>query len=178
MGTINYYTSDYITLGVKPYETDDFINDSDFLDFIRDEWNVDTENENELINAVYEEISDCYECDRENINAILCKYSFYYFHVAIKAGYYEGFTLDIENNFGVCYDTYLDRFEAQKEVTKLKAFLIECAGCGLVSVGPGWVTTYGDYNSTLQDINKAIKQIRLEVKNIPTWNQYRRATEG
>ena len=45
MGAINYYTSDYITLGVKPYEVDDYKNDPDFMEFIKEEYEVNTEKE-------------------------------------------------------------------------------------------------------------------------------------
>lgn len=41
MGTINYYTSNYITLGIKPYEPEDLLSDSDFMQFIKEEWKVD-----------------------------------------------------------------------------------------------------------------------------------------
>ena len=40
MGAVNYFTSDYITLGIKPYETEDYSRDADFMQFIRDEWGV------------------------------------------------------------------------------------------------------------------------------------------
>lgn len=128
MGTINYKTSDYITL--------------------------------------------CYDCDKENIDSILEKYDFYYYHVAIQPGYYEGFSLDIENNFPIAFDTGEDRREAQKEITRLKKCLIECAGCGLVTCVPGRSTTYGDYKSTLESISTAIVEMREEVRKIPTWRQY------
>ena len=122
------------------------------------------------INAYIEE---CYSCDYENISYLLeKKYSFYYFHVVIKSGYYEGFTIDIENNFGVFYSDYIEKREAQKEVTLLKQFLIECAGLGLVSCCPSWCTSYSDYAGTINAINEAIKEIREEIRNTPTWNYY------
>ena len=46
MGTVNYATSDYITMGLKPYDVDDFTNNPDFLDFIREEWSIDTTDQN------------------------------------------------------------------------------------------------------------------------------------
>ena len=174
MGTINYFTSDYITLGVKPYDTDDYIKDNDFMDFIREEWNVNTEDENEVLNAVNEQINTDYEADRENAENILNKYGFYYFHVVLKPGYYEGFTLDIENNFAVALDGWEDRREAQKEITQLKNCLLELAGVGLVACSPGWSTGYKDYNETIKAIKKAIKEIREEYKTIPTWRQYQK----
>ena len=174
MGSINYFTSDYITLGVKPYDTNDYIKDNDFMDFIREEWNVNTEDENEVLKAVNEQININYEADSENAKSILNKYNFYYFHVVLKPGYYEGFALDIENIFGIAIDGWEDRREAQKEITQLKNCLLELAGVGFVACYPGWCTGYKDYNETIKAIKEAIKEIREEYKTIPTWRQYQK----
>lgn len=174
MGTINYFTSDYITLGAKLYDTDDYIKDNDFMNFIREEWNIDTDNENEVLKAVNEQINMDYEADWENAESILNEYSFYYFNVVLKPGYYEGFTLDIENNFGIAINGWEDRREAQKEITQLKNCLLELAGVGLVACSPGWCTSYKDYNETIKAIKEAIKEIREEYKTIPTWRQYQK----
>lgn len=151
MGAINYYTSDYITMGLRPYDIEDFT----------DENGID-----------YDEIQFCYDCDYENIETELNKHDFYYFHVTIKPGYYEGFTLDIENNFPVALDSWEDRNAANKEITEIKQFLIDCAGLGLVQCFPGWCTGYNDYNGTIKAIKNAIKEMRQEIKSVPTWAQY------
>ena len=57
-----------------------------------------------------------------NIEPGLAKHRFYYY-VASKLGYYEGFMLDIENNFSVSFDNCKDKKNAQKEITELKQFL-------------------------------------------------------
>jgi len=175
MGAINYFTSDYITLGIKPYDTEDYTRDAEFMQFIRDEWNIDTDDENAVYNAVQNQIAEDYSCDRLNVETELAKHGFYYFHVTIKPGYYEGFTLDIENNFPVAFDWWQEKRDAQKEITKLKQFLVACAGMGLVACAPGWCTGYSDYKQTLQKINEAVKEMREEVKTTPTWLQYNRA---
>lgn len=148
MGTINYGTSDYITIGYN-------LNwdDSEF-----ETWE-EMENEKQL------DIEDMYT----NIRAILNKYDFTFYHVVIKSGYYEGFYIDIENNFPYCYDSREDKREAQKEVTKLRAFLIECVNTGLVQVWPGWCTSYHTHIKSIEAIKTAIKEMRTEIKNIPTW---------
>lgn len=178
MGTVNYFTSDYITMGVKPYEASDLLNDSDFMQFVKNEWKIDIEtpyeNNYELRYAIRDEINELYTCDFENVKTEREKYSFWYYHVTVKPGYYEGFTIDIENNFHCFYDDYSMRREANKELTQLKQFLIACAGFGLVSCSPGLCTGYKDYNGTIKDINKAIKEAREEIKRIPTWSQYNR----
>lgn len=111
----------------------------------------------------------------KNIEIELKTHSFYYFHVVIKPGYYEGFTLDIENNFPVCYDSWEDKRAAQKEITELKQFLIDCAGLGLVKCSLGWCTGYSDYKGTIKAIKAAIKEMREEIKTVPTWAQYERS---
>lgn len=171
MGAVNYFTSDYITMGLRPYDTNDFENDRDFMEELQQE--VD-EYGGTLENALDSYIQSCYESDYENIQCELEKHNFYYYHVTIKPGYYEGFTLDIENNFPVALDGYEDRRDANKEITEIKQFLIACAGLGLVKCSPGWCTGYSDYNGTIQAIKSAIKEMRSELKTIPTWSQYER----
>ena len=171
MGAVNYFTSDYITLGLRPYDTNDFENDSEFMEELQNECN---EYGGTLENALQDYIQSCYESDYSNIETELAKHSFYYFHVVIKPGYYEGFTIDIESNFHVAFDNWEDKKEVQKEITELKQFLIDCAGLGLVACSPGWGTGYSDYDDTIAAIKKAVKGMREEVKETPTWSQYER----
>lgn len=162
MGTVNYCASDYITLAVEPYDVDNFLNDpafrAEYPDADRD--------------FVYDVINDYYGDDEANVETILRRLPMNYYHVIIKWGYYEGFSIDIENNFGLCYDSYEDKREAQKEITQLKKALVEMAGCGLKVCSPGWCTSYGDYNATIRAINRAVRDMREEVRTIPTWTQY------
>ena len=172
MGAVNYFTSDYITMGLKPYDLDDFTSDQEFMEEVQKE--VD-EYGGTVEEAVYDYINTCYEDDEANIEAALKAHNFYYYHITIKPGYYEGFTLDIENNFPVAFDTWEDKRDAQKEITEIKAFLLECAGLGLVQCSPGWCTGYNDYKGTVKAIKAAIKEMREEARNIPTWGQYERS---
>ena len=172
MGTINYRTSNYITMGINPPSACDLENDADFMEELREGYNLaEDEDTAEAINDYIYMIMDD---DRANLETIRNKYNFYYFHIVIKSGYYEGFYLDIENNLSVCFDDYTEKQEAQKEITQIKAFLTECAGIGLVSVWPGWCTTYHDYKTTLTHINEAIKEMRDEVRSTPTWKQFKK----
>lgn len=171
MGAINYFTSDYITMGFKPYDTYDFENDPDFMEMVQEYMK---EYGGTLESWIDDYIKTCYDADNDNVTTILEKYSFYYFHVAIKPGYYEGFTLDIENNFSVAFDGWEDKRAAQREITSLKKCLLECAGVGMVQCLPGWCTGYNDYKGTCKAIGTAIKAMRDEVKNTPTWTQYER----
>lgn len=147
MGTINYKQSDYITLGVKPYDETEIETDAYFM---------------------YEELAD-------DVQAALDEYSFHYYRVTLEPGYYEGFTINIENKFSI-FDASESKQLAQKEITQIKQLLIECAGLGLVSCYPGWCSGYDDYGTTLGAIKEAIGEMREEVKQTPTWWQYERET--
>lgn len=153
MGTINYYTSDYITIGINP---DDFRGDFD--------------DENDDIIYYDDYINDLYD----DIDSMLKGENFYYFHVALKPGYYEGFSIDIEFNFGYCLDSWQDRRDVQKEITRIYKFLLKCIEAGLCAVSPGWCTAYYDYNESLQRLKQAVKEMRATVQNAPTWATIRR----
>lgn len=172
MGAVNYFTSDYITLGLVPYSVMDLENDPDFMEELRKEVE---EYGGTVEDALRDYINGCYEDDYSNIETELNAHSFYYFHITIKNGYYEGFTLNIENNFPVAFDWWQEKRDAQKEITEIKQFLIACAGLGLVKCSPGWCTGYADYKQTVKAIQAAIKEMRKEVKATPTWAQYNKA---
>ena len=144
MGTINYKTSDYITIGYN-------CNNIDY--------------EDEFYNDI---ISDYYEQAAQRSK----EYSFYYFHITIEPGYYEGFSVNIEYNFPYCFGNYHEKREALKEVTQIKTFLMECINdfeCCVVY--PGWCTSYLNYSDSLKKLNDAIKEIRQVVKDTPTYSR-------
>lgn len=171
MGAINYFTSDYITMGLRPYERTDFESDLDFMEEAREQVR---EYGGTVESIIDNYISEYYEEDFSNIETELNKHNFQYYHIAIKPGYYEGFTLDIENNYPVALDSWEDRRDANKEITEIKQFLIACAGFGLVQCSPGWCTGYNDYKGTIAAIKAVVKEMREEVKRTPTWAQYER----
>lgn len=145
MGTINYKTSDYITIGYNC----NYINHDD--------------------NFYYDIVEDYYN----QVKWTLDKENFYYFHVTLAPGYYEGFSIDIEFNYKLCFDDYSDKKEAQKEITRIRSFLATCLNdFECCAVYPGWCTTYLNYKESLQKLNKAIKEMRQTVKDTPTYNTY------
>lgn len=142
MGTINYKTSNYITLG--------YCNN-----------NINYEDE-----FYYEDI----EYEFEEINAILKDAAFYYFNIKLEPGYYEGFSIDIENNFSYCLDSYIEKLEALKEITQIKKLLLYIVNnFNVCAVYPGWCTGYADHEKTISEINDAIKEMKNEVKTTPTY---------
>ena len=172
MGTINHKTSDYITMANYPLCACDLEKDPDFMDCIREGVK---EYGGTIEEAIETYIRDVEEEDFFNVENILEKYDFYYFHVVIEPGYYEGFSIQIENNFQVYFDCWEDKRDAQKEITRIKAFLLECADCGIVQCFPGWCTGYANREETIEGIKEAVKAMREEVKATPTWLQYERA---
>ena len=171
MGTVNYKTSDYITLGIEPLSAYDLERDPVFMEEIAEcaeEWNMDTDE------AIYCYIRDTAEDDQANIECELKKHHFHYYHIKIEPGYYEGFSLDIESNFPIAFNDWQEKREAQKEITEIKQFLLTCVDLGLCEVWPGWCTSYKDRPTTIQAINKAVKEMREEARQTPTWSQYER----
>lgn len=169
MGTINYYTSDYITLGIIPYSYEDFANDAEITEEAMEQAKL---HGTTMKDELFDILDYYYECDYCNISGQLRKHNFNYFHIDIKPGYYEGFTLDLEFNYGLCFDSWEDKRDAQKEITEIKKFLKTCAGLGMAACFPGWRTEYYNYAETLKEIDRAIKEMRKTVKETPTWNQY------
>ena len=113
--------------------------------------------------------------DFDKIAGILENEHFYYFHIALKPGYYEGFSIDIEFNMGYYFDCYQDKKDAQKEITRVKQFLIDCINeFNLRACSPGWCTKFYDYNESIERLKRAIKEMRETVNNTPTWEKIRR----
>ena len=146
MGTINYGTSDYITIGYDCGNID--YNEPFYYELIQD--------------------------DFEQVKYTLKQYNFYYFNVTLKPGYYEGFYINIEHNFNFCYDNYLEKRDALKEITQIKKFLLSCLDFGCCAVYPGWCMGYADYKTTLKDIDAAIYNMREEVRKTPTWHNMKK----
>ena len=153
MGAINYGTSEYITIGLKPYNHDDY-----------------REEENDEVD--YDQMNFDYDCDKENVENVLDRYRFNFFNIYVEYGYYEGFYLNIKTNFD--FYNWEDKEDALKEATQLKNMLIECCGVGLCEVWPGWCTSYKSYSESIKSIKDAVWQIKQDIKGTETWLQERK----
>lgn len=163
MGAVNYKTSDYITLGVKPYdvaEMEEYIkaNPEEF-EFTDEQ----LEDEDYLNDYVNEYIRDLYDADLANVQSIIDDYSFNYFDVEIEYGYYEGFSLDISPDFAF-YDEE-DKQDALNEAKELREMLVKLTGVGMVACFPGWATGYKDRAGTLKAIEEAYQEIVTSINN-------------
>jgi len=149
MGTVNFMTSEYLTLSLEPFNSDLYLEDGEV-------------NYN-LMQIDYDEV-------HEEVNAEIEKYDFEFFDVSIEYGYYESFSLMIENLFPELFDDWTEKQDAIKEVNNsLKPLLTACAGLGLVNTFPGWCTGYEDKENTLKAIDAAASQMIREIATIPVY---------
>jgi hypothetical protein len=125
-------------MGAINYRSSEYISIGLDVRLDRYDWELD---------AIYQELME-----------IVKKYDWYYFHIEIISGYYEGFYINIDNNFPVEFDSWEDRRDAQKEVTQVKRFLNECVDkCGLIQYIPGWCMSYSTKAETKAAIKVAIQ---------------------
>lgn len=153
MGTINHRTSDYITLAW---------NGDDIYKYWVKEFGV---NEDAIEAAYHADMEDAYY----SIKALRNKYDFRFYHVTVEPGYYEDFSIQIENNYAIEYNDCTEKREAQKEITQIRKFLLECVSEGMVSCYPGWCMHYFNREDTLQHVNEAIRAMREEARHTPTF---------
>lgn len=153
MGTINYKTSAYITVGYDcrtEYARDDF-------------WETEQEQRDSEITFL-----------RERVERLLESYDPLVFPVQIAPGYYEGVSLDIDPEIPVYFGHYGEKAEAQKEITALKRLLLQCIEEGLVVTIPGWCTGYLSPDESRAAVLEAVKAMRKDISGTPTERTYRR----
>ena len=180
MGTFNYRRSEFITLAFEEYCISDFDNDKpEIIENMMDNGYRDI-TETEYDNYICELISSYEEDDYTNIEHSLKKHNFNYFIIEISGGYYSGSQLEITfDESKIC--NYTDKREAQKEITRIKNFLITCAAYGMRATVPFWCPTWYSYAETLEKIKEAVKEMRQAVRNTETenisWLQYRKQAD-
>ena len=145
MGTINYGSNNYFNIGM------DLSPDYDEYDYMGE------------FNYLIEETQET-----------LKKYTFEYFEIDIKYGYYQGFYIDID--FDYILVDYHEKPLILKELTQLKKLLIELVYIGLVKYSPGWCMTYYTQRETIIAIKKAIREAKENIRHYPTYKTYRTIT--
>lgn len=178
MSTINYHTSEYITLAVKPLELDTILQDPYFKEWAESiEMSFTGSNTIEALamDQIYNDYQDIYSAAK----SIIDEYNFEWYKLHILPGYHDGYSIDIENCLPCHFDTYQDKQEAQKEVTQLKKCLIRLVKEACFSeCFPSWFVDYKDENESIQGINEAIKLMRKEIKITDTERQWNKRKEG
>lgn len=163
MGTINYGTSKYITMGFETLTAWDIEQDKRL--FAELEKEAETYG-GDIDEYIYTYIQDCEESDYENIDYILQSHSFDYFNITLECGYYDGCYLKIDDGRDIWDDD--DKCDALKEVEEVRAFLHECNGSGMRACYPHWCTTFDDYEKTKEEIEKACDAMRADIMAIDT----------
>lgn len=95
-----------------------------------------------------------------------------FFTIDIKPGYYDGFYLNIECTGPSVFYDYSEKREALKEVTRIKRLLYALSHMGVVQYSPGWCMGYYTASETRANINKAVKEMRQDIRETPTEYTY------
>lgn len=161
MGTINYKTSNIITLGTMPEDFD--VIQIDYCE----EHGFDPEEVSDEV--VYEIINENELCDEVNANFIIDGCALCFFKLSVEPGYYEGRQIIIEENLPT-WDGEFEREEDKKdvlaEIDKLEQLLIELNGIGFAVCHPWWCTTYEEYDKGCESIKNAIAEYKKSVTAI------------
>lgn len=170
MGTINYGTSDYVTLGANIMYSD-YAEDEQLMEVLRQEVE-------EYGGTIDEHLQYYIDDNCENLyleaKEIVDDYDFEFFKVELEFGYYEGFYLKLEQYLPILFDDYEERTRANKEVSKLKEMLLRLVDIGMRSCYPGWCTGWADREGSIKDIKGGVKKMRADIKEIMTYSRFER----
>ena len=166
MGTINYKTSELLTLAtnIKTYPNDEEIKDE--IENARIDGYTLTEEEarDRLIDFNNDYINDLYNWCNDEIK----KYNFNCYKISCEPGYYDGFSIYIKFKY-FYFDNYQEKQEAQKELTNIKKIMLKAVNdYFLRACEPGWCTAWYDEKETIKKINESIKQERARLKSLHT----------
>ena len=165
MGTINYGTSEIITIGQLMF------------------------NGSGLSEEEWEEERTFYMDETEDlmldIQKLINDHDFEFYKIVPEHGYYEGMYINIKLNTCCYYGgpnrnykeyNYVESSEERKnilkELTQIKNMLLECVNYhNLNVIYPGWCTTELNYEDSIKEINKRIAEEKKKIRSFPTWKQ-------
>lgn len=163
MGTINYMTSDILTLATPvPY---------DYNELEAQAEEIAAEIGGDTRDIMYRLIRDMEDDDRANAEEILRFYRSDYYPVKLEPGYYEGLQLVIDAYRPEEYDDEREKYKALAELEELAGILEELAGIGFMETFPGWGTSYSNYQKTIEAIRDAIEAEKAEIIATPIWGE-------
>ena len=114
-----------------------------------------------------EEAQDDQRWTADEVQDYLDDLSLCFYDIELKAGYYEGFYLDISDINGDYYSDEDCKEERIKELHRIGRALIYLTNyCGLVNYAPGWCTGYATTDGTITAIKKAVKKEITEIHNL------------
>lgn len=162
MGTINYLTSDIITLVHDTNEYDrDFIRDECILNDSDVDPDDVTDSDIDFIidNFINDQMSEL-----ENYVGFEAP-TMEFFKLSVKYGYYEGVQLVIDDETKYGFDSIEERDDALKEADTLKSALLAVRELGFCACAPSWCTAYYDGEETLRRIDNAINDLKNRIAN-------------
>ena len=162
MGTINYFTSDIVTM----------VHDSNLYDrdFIREECilNDSDVDPDDVTDADIDFIIDNFINDQiselENYVGFDAP-AMEFFKLSVKYGYYEGAQLIIDDSTKYGFDSEEERADALKEADTLKTALLDVYELGFCACAPSWCPKYYNHDETTQEIDNAINDLKSRITN-------------
>ena len=164
MGAINYMTSEYVTVGLKPFDFYDI--KDEMLDFIANDTSGYWGGLDLTDDEVYSEMNERTEDYFNAVDSFVSEHNFENFDVNIDSGYYEGFSINIKNNMYFTEET--DKDYARKEAKDLCEMLKELVNAyGLCVCIPGWSTAYLSKEDSIKEIDKALDKMNEDIDKEP-----------
>lgn len=162
MGTINYLTSDVITLVHDSSMYDrDFIrdecilNDSDVAPDDVTDSDIDFVIDN-FINDQISELDNYVDFEAPSME---------FFKLSVKYGYYEGAQLVVDDATKYGFDSVEERADALKEADTLKTALLDVYNLGFRACSPSWCSKYYNDDETRLEIDNAINELKNRINN-------------
>ena len=159
MGTINYGTSKFITIGLNP---------DNFEDYVDEDGKVYEGSRYELMDDVRQWIENLFEESGVKDNSA--------YAVKIESGYYEGFYINITDEY-LYFDDEEDREEARQELENVFSFLNGAVDKGLCVVHPSWATSYLDYMQSKEELEEAYQAALIECSEKPDYKKFQTTPE-
>lgn len=165
MGTINYGTSKYITMGIDPYDFEQ-VKNCIIEDLQEDQEDITPGEISDQ--EVYDRIDFYYEADRDNAEYYLNELNLNTgnFSVKLNPGYYEGLYISIDYDILYFYDQD-EKDETIQDAKKIIDLLKNLAGIGFQACHPFWYTTFKSYEETLKEIETAYNDMISDIDNTP-----------
>lgn len=157
MGTINYGTSHFITVGLNTWDFEDGIDDEGF---------VVEGSRYDLMDDIRTGIENLLEDSGIKDDSA--------YNVKIESGYYEGFYINITDEY-LYFDDETDREEAREQITAIFDFLYKAVDEGLCVVYPGWVTKCLNYEDSKKALEEAFNQALADCDKKPDYEKYQSA---
>lgn len=146
MGSINYRTSAYITLGFDLSRT-----------YAAEPWQDEEEETALKCTYLMDAAADILDTVPRDL-----------FAPCTVPGYYEGFSVDLDPDFPLWFDGWQEKQDAQKDLTALRRALLDLVDLGLVAVRPGWCTSYLTPSETRTAVSEAVRRMREDIRRTPT----------